>query len=255
MEAHVVMVCRDRTRGEAARDEIKSQSKNESVDLMLADLSSLASVRSLAAEFRSKILEVRRPDQQRRHRYEQSDGDARGFRADVRHELPRGFLLTRLLIPYLEAARPSRIINVTAPSTTRPNLDDLRGERKFSSLGAFGASKAADLLFTYALARRLGGRGITANAYHPGIMKTNLNRTAPTPIRLVAGVLNRLAGATPERASEGLVQLATSVQFADTNGQLMHGGKAITAPFIGDKDLQDSLWMASCSLARVQETI
>ncbi|TLY12381.1 MAG: SDR family NAD(P)-dependent oxidoreductase, partial [Thaumarchaeota archaeon] len=165
------------------------------------------------------------------------------------------FLLTRLLIPYLEAARPSRIINLTAPSTTRPNLDDLQGERKFSSLGAFGASKAADLLFTYALARRLGGRGITANAYHPGIMKTNLNRTAPTPIRLVAGVLNRFAGATPERASEGLVQLATSVQFADTNGQLIHGGKAITAPFIGDRDLQDSLWKASCSLARVQETI
>ena len=86
-------------------------------------------------------------------------------------------------------------------------------------------------------------------------MKTNLNRTAPTPIRLVAGVINRFAGATPERASEGLVQLATSVQFADTNGQLMHGGKAITAPFIGDKDLQDRLWKATCSLARVQETI
>src|SRR2546422_6066206 len=108
-----------------------------------------------------------------------------------------GFLPTRLLIPYLEAARPSRIINVTAPSTTRPNLDDLQGEQKFSSLGAFGASKAADLLFTYALARRLRGRGITANAYHPGIMKTNLNRTAPIPIRLVAGAMNRIAGATP----------------------------------------------------------
>ena len=86
-------------------------------------------------------------------------------------------------------------------------------------------------------------------------MKTNLNRTAPTPIRLVAGVMNRLAGATPEWASEGLVQFATSVQFADTNGQLIHGGKAMTAPFIGDRDLQDSLWKASCSLAGVQETI
>ena len=53
-----------------------------------------------------------------------------------------GFLLTRLLIPYLEAAKPSRIVNVTAPSTTRPDLDDLQGERKFSLLGAFGASKA-----------------------------------------------------------------------------------------------------------------
>ena len=67
--------------------------------------------------------------------------------------------------------------------------------------------------------------------------------------------MNRFDGATPERASEGLVQFATSVQFADTNGQFMHGGKAITAPFIGDRDLQDSLWKASCSLARVQETI
>jgi len=86
-------------------------------------------------------------------------------------------------------------------------------------------------------------------------MKTNLNRTAPTPVRLVAGVINRFAGATPERASEGLVQLAISVQFADDNGQLMHRGEAMTAPFIGDRELQDSLWKASCSLARVQETI
>ena len=57
-------------------------------------------------------------------------------------------------------------------------------------------------------------------------MKTNLNRTAPTPIRLVAGVINLFAGATPERASEALVQFATSVQFADTNGQFIHGGES-----------------------------
>src|SRR5437870_2133922 len=70
MEARVVMVCRDRARGEAARDEIKSQSKNESVDLMLADLSLLTSVRSLAAEFGAKYLEVGRSNQQRRRRHE-----------------------------------------------------------------------------------------------------------------------------------------------------------------------------------------
>ena len=255
MEAHVVMVCRDRARGEAARDEIKSQSKNESVDLMLADLSLLASVRSLAAEFGAKYSKLDVLINNAAVVLSSRTVTPEGFEQMFATNYLGGFLLTRLLIPYLEAARPSRIINVTAPSTTRPNLDDLQEERKFSSLGAFGASKAADLLFTYALARRLRGREITANAYHPGIMKTNLNRTAPTPVRLVAGVVNRFAGATPERASEGLVQSATSVQFADTNGQLIHGGKAITAPFIGDRDLQDSLWKASCSLARVQETI
>src|SRR2546428_2957461 len=255
MEAHVIMVCRDRARGEAARDAIKSQSKNESVDLMLADLSLLTSVRSLAAEFGARYSKLDVLINNAAVVLSSRTVTTEGFEQMFATNYLGPFLLTRLLIPYLEAARHSRIINLTAPSTTRPNLDDLQGERKFSSLGAFRASKAADLLFTYSLARRLRGRGITANAYHPGIMKTNLNRTAPTPIRLVAGVINLFAGATPERASEGLVRLATSVQFADTNGQLMHGGKAITAPFIGDRDLQDSLWKASCRLARVQETI
>src|SRR2546427_7194559 len=204
MAAHVVMVSRDRARGEAARDEIKSQRKSESVDLMLADLSSLASVRSLAAEFGAKYSRLDVLINNAAVVMSSRTVTPEGFEQMFATNYLGPFLLTRLLIPYLEAATPSRIINVTAPSTTRPDLDDLQGERKFSSLGAFGASKAADLLFTYVLARRLGGRGITANAYHPGIMKTNLNRTAPTPIRLVAGLMNRFAGATPERASEGL---------------------------------------------------
>jgi len=179
MEAHVVMVCRDRARGEAARDEIKSQSKNESVDLMLADLSLLDSVRSLAAEFGAEYSKLDVLINNAAVVMSSRTMTPEGFEQMFATNYLGPFLLTRLLIPYLEAARPSRIINVTAPSTTRPNLDDLQGERKFSSLGAFGASKAADLLFTYALARRLGGRGITANAYHPGIMKTNPQSHGP----------------------------------------------------------------------------
>ena len=165
------------------------------------------------------------------------------------------FLLTRLLIPYLEAASPSRIVNVTAPSTTRPNLDDLQGERKFSTLGAFGASKAADLLFTYALARKLAGRGITVNAYHPGLVKTGLNRGAPGAVRAVSGLMNLFVGRTPEKASEGLVQLATSNDFAATNGQLVHDDKTISAPFIDDKDLQEILWNKTCALVSLSETL
>jgi NAD(P)-dependent dehydrogenase (short-subunit alcohol dehydrogenase family) len=165
------------------------------------------------------------------------------------------FLLTRLLFPYIEAGKPSRIINVTAPSTTRPDLEDLQGEGKFSSLNAFGASKAADLLFTYALARRLVGPAVTVNAYHPGIMKTGLNRTAPAPVRLLGGMMNLFAGKPPLVAAEDLVKLATSDEFAQTNGQLVHGGKPISAPFVDDKDLQERLWKVSCGLVRVEETL
>src|SRR2546428_7922654 len=134
MEAHVVMVCRDRTRGEAARDEIKSQSKNESVDLMLADLSLLASVRSLAAEFGAKYSKLDVLINNVAVVLSSRTATPEGFEQMFATNYLGPFLLTRLLIPYLEAAKPSRIINVTAPSTTRPNLDDLQGERKYSSL-------------------------------------------------------------------------------------------------------------------------
>lgn len=255
MESHVVMVCRDQARGEAARNEIVSQSKNESVDLMVADMSSLGSIRKLATEFEGRYPRLDVLINNAAVILSNRMVTPEGFEQMFATNYLGPFLLSRLLVPYVEAAKPSRIINVSAPSTTRPDLDDLQGERKFSALNAFGASKASDLLFTYALARKLAGRGITVNAYHPGVMKTKLNDTAPTPIRLIGEALNLFAGKTPEKASEGLVDLATSPQFADVNGKLFHGGKAINAPFIEDTELQDRLWKASCNLVGVEESV
>jgi len=235
--------------------EIVNQTKNQSVELMVADLSSLSSVRKLASDFGAKhsSLEVlvNNAGVFKSGRLTTPDGFELMFATNYLGP----FLLTRLLIPSLEAASPARIVNVTAPSTTRPNPDDLQGERKFSTLGAFGASKAADLLFTYALARKLAGRGITVNAYHPGLVKTSLNRGAPGAIRALSGLVNLFVGRTPEKASEGLVQLATSNDFAATNGQLVHDGKVISAPFIEDKDLQETLWTKTCALVGLSETL
>ncbi|HEV2138105.1 MAG TPA: SDR family oxidoreductase [Nitrososphaerales archaeon] len=251
----VVMVSRDRARGESAKNEIISQTKNSSVDLMVADLSSLASVRSLAAEFGARYsrldILVNNAATFLSNRVMTPDGFELMFETNYLGP----FLLTRLLVPYLEAGERSRIINVTAPSTTRPNLDDLQGERKFSALGAFGASKAANLLFTYALARRLEGRGVTVNAYHPGIVRTNLNRSAPAPVRFISSVINAFAGKTPEKASEGLVQLATSPEFSEKSGTFVHDGHVISAPFIEDQELQDHPWNTSCGLVGTPESI
>jgi NAD(P)-dependent dehydrogenase (short-subunit alcohol dehydrogenase family) len=251
----VVMLCRDRTRGELARNEIASQTRNQSVDLMIADLSSLASIRKFATDF-----EARYP------RLDVLINDAATY-SGTRVVTPEGFelmfatnylgpfLLSRLLVPRLEAGKPSRIINVTAPSSTKPKLDDLQGERKFGALGAFGASKAADLLFTYAFARKLEGREVTANAYHPGIVRTGLMRGAPAPVRFVSSAMSLIVGVSPERASEGIVELATSDHFARATGQLFHNGKSISAPFIEDKDLQEKLWKTSCGLTGFPEAV
>ena len=253
--AQVVIVCRDKRKGETARDEIKSQSNNESVDLLEGDLSLMSDVRRLVSEFAARYpkLDVLTNNAGvfLNSRVTTSDGHEKMFATNYLGP----FLLTRLLVPYLEAARPARVVNVTAPSTTRPDLDNLDGERKFSAIGSFGASKAADLLFTYALAKRVEEKGITVNAYHPGIVRTNLNRTAPSPVRLIGGIMNLFVGAPPDVAAEGLFQLATSVEFERTNGLLIHKGHAISAPFVDDEELQDRLWTSSCALLGLSQTV
>jgi NAD(P)-dependent dehydrogenase (short-subunit alcohol dehydrogenase family) len=253
--AVVVMVCRDEARGRAARAKVASQSGNQSADLMLADLSSRASVRRLAAEFSAKYAKL-----------DLLVNDAATF-VSKRAVTPDGlevmfatnymgpFLLTCLLIPKLEAARPSRVVNVSAPSSIKPDFDDLQGERAFGAIGAFGASKAADLLFTYALARKLEGRGVTVNAYHPGIVRTRLVRGAPAGVRIITSVLNVFMGVSAKRASRGLVHLASSPDFEGTTGAVIHDGKKVKAPFSDDIEAQDRLWQISCKLAGLPEEV
>jgi len=253
--AVVIMACRDRARGEAARAKVVSESGSESVDLMIADLSSPASVRALATEFASRYpkLDVLVNDAAifTSKRVVTPDGLELMFATNYLGP----FLLTRLLVPNLKAASPSRVINVSAPSTMKPDFDDLQGERSFGAIGAFGASKAADLLFTYALARRLEGAGVTVNAYHPGIVRTKLVRGAPAAVRVITSVLNVFMGVSPKRASLGLVQLASSAEFESTTGTLIHDGRTMKAPFSADVEAQDRLWQASCKLTGLPEGV
>jgi NAD(P)-dependent dehydrogenase (short-subunit alcohol dehydrogenase family) len=250
-----VMLCRDKARGEFARNDIVSRTGSHSVNMMVGDLSSMESTRGVGAEFDS--------------RYSRLDVlvNNAAIYSNTRVVTPEGFelmfatnylgpfLLTRLLIPRLEASKPSWIINVTAPSTTKPELDNLQGERKFGALGAFGASKAADLLFTYSLARRLEGRGVAVYAYHPGIVRTNLMRKSPAPIRAITAAMNLFVGHTPEKASVGVIELSTMGESKFPSGQLIHEGKVISAPMVDDKDLQDRLWKASCELVGLSEQV
>ena len=104
------------------------------------------------------------------------------------------FLLTNLLLDQLRAGR-ARILVLSAPSTVRLDFDDLQAERRFRSLTAFGATKAADLLFTFELARRLEGSGVTANAVHPGLVRTKLMRDAPAPLRWATWLVSAQPGA------------------------------------------------------------
>ncbi len=155
--ATVVMVCRNRSRGEGAMAEIKAESGNQAVDLMLADLSSLAAVRQLVEDFRDRYQRlqvlVNNAGTYFTKRHVTVDGLETIF--VVNYLAP--FLLTNLLLDTLESSAPARIVNVAGAYHTKGKIefDDLQGERDYNGTRANNQAKLALVLFTYELAKKL----------------------------------------------------------------------------------------------------
>jgi len=246
--ATLVIVCRVQGKGEAARAEIVAQSGNSPVVLMIADLSVLVSVRKLAEEFKSQFPKldvlVNNAATVKFTRTLTPDGFETMFATN--HLAP--FLLTNLLLDSLQASGEARVLNITAPSTVRLNFDDLQSERRFSSLTTFGASKMGNLLFTFELARRLAGRGVVVNAIHPGLVKSNLMREAPAPMRWFTNLMSTKS----EHAADMIVRVATAPEFAGESGHFYRDGKEIKADaFALDPENQQRLWQVSAELAKL----
>jgi NAD(P)-dependent dehydrogenase (short-subunit alcohol dehydrogenase family) len=162
-----------------------------------------------------------------------------GFETMFATNLLGPFLLTNLVLPQLRAARSARVLVISAPSGTKLDFDDLQGERRFRSLTNFGASKAADLLFTFELARRLNGTGVAANAIHPGLVRTTLMNGAPALIRWAIRPFSR----SPEAAVKTIIPLALDPAFEGRSGQFFHHAKAIDPPAsTRDPDVARRLW-------------
>lgn len=251
-QATVAIVARREESGQETLAHVKSVTGNRDVHLFVADLSSQTAVRGLgegfARQFDQLNVLVNDAGIYVRDRVVTEDG----FESMFATNQLAPFLLTLLLLPALRRASPARVINVTAPSKTRPDFADLQGEREFRPTRAFGSSKAANLLFTYALARKLADTEVTVNAYHPGLVRTDLMRRASLPLRALLGVLNALQGKTPEQAAQEIAELATSPSFGGVSGRLIHNGKPIRGPFEDDVDTQEELFAACEELTRAR---
>jgi NAD(P)-dependent dehydrogenase (short-subunit alcohol dehydrogenase family) len=159
------------------------------------------------------------------------------------------YLLTNLLRDRLSGS--GRVVTVTAPSSTRVDIDQLVSKNQFSPLRTFGATKAANLLFTFELARRAKRWDVRACAYHPGLVRSELMREAPRPIRL----LTRIVSGSPTRAAEDLAELAISPAFQSTTGWLFKGTRRIDPPKSTlDLEAQHSLWKRTAELVELDES-
>ena len=176
--AEVVITARDRRRGKRAVKRIISKSGSKKVEMLLADFSSLAQVRALAAEFCSAYpqLDVLVNNAATVPLGRELSEDGYELQFAVNHLAP--FLLTNLLLPELAAGAPSRVVTVSSNVhyNAQIDFDDLQMEQGYSPTGMYALTKLANVLFTYELARRLDGSGVSANCLHPGVIHTNLNQ-------------------------------------------------------------------------------
>jgi NAD(P)-dependent dehydrogenase (short-subunit alcohol dehydrogenase family) len=254
--ATVVMVCRSRERGEAAQQEIIAESGNDNVDLLLADLSSLASARAMVDEFKSKYdrldVLVNNAGALFSERKESADGLEMTFALNHMGY----FLPTVLLLDMLKASAPARILNVSSDAHRNGRIDfeDLQSKRRYSSFPAYAKSKLENVLFTVELARRLAGTGVTANALHPGFVRTNFggNTVGGGIVTFLFRLLVKLIAITPERGAETPVYLATSPAVEGVTGQYFNKKKAVEpARQARDGETARRLWEESERLAGI----
>ncbi len=245
--ATVVIVCRNRQKGEAALAEIKTASGNDKVDLLLADLSSQQAIRQLADEFKRKydrldVLVNCAGGVVSKHNLT-VDGYEQTFA--VNHL--GYFLLTSLLLDTLKASAPARIVSVAseAQSFGRINFDDLMGAKKYSAWAAYAQSKLANIMFTYELAKRLAGTGVTANALHPGVVRSGFGVDLGGIIGLGMKLI-RPFEISPERGAQTIIYLATSPEVEGVSGEYFSNKKPIRSNKQShDVADQQRLWQVS----------
>lgn len=254
MGAQVGISGRDRVRAERAAREIEAESGTPEVNVFVADLSSQAEVRRLANEVLSAYprLDVLLNNVGGfwAHRHLTADGLEHTFA--LNHLAP--FLLTNLLLERLMASAPARVVTVSsgAQSMGKIDFDDVMGERDYSGQRAYNQSKLANVMFTYELARRLEGTGVTATVLHPGM--TNTSFSSEDPSRKVAPIVFvvRPFMKSPKRGADTAVYLASSPEVEGVTGQYFVNHKSKESDESSyDTATTTRLWRVSADLVGI----
>jgi NAD(P)-dependent dehydrogenase (short-subunit alcohol dehydrogenase family) len=238
--AHVVVAARDAERGRRVAEELSDDAANPSVESAEVDVASQASVRRFAAHFTKRFPKL--------HVLVNCAGVYGGTRETTVDGIERTwatnvlgyFLPTVLLFDMLLASAPARIVNVVSAMAGGLDLDDVElSRRPYGGMKAYKQSKQADRMLTWAFAERLRGKGVTANAMHPGWVRTPLVRGggAFALLSRVGGVFAR----SPTRGADTAVWLASSRAVTDDTGGYYVDRKEKHCPF-RDEDSLDRLW-------------
>lgn len=250
--ARVVLVGRSAARCEAAVAQILRHSGNSAVEFLLADLSAQEQVRQLARQFRDRHARLDVLVNNAGGMWLRRETSADGLEMTVAVNHLAYFLLTDLLLDTLQASGPARIVNVSSAAHRKATLDfdDLMGERRYDGWRQYCRSKLMNLLFTYELARRLEGSGVTVNALHPGWVATGFAANNGWKGRVWQFVAHCLA-INAEQGARTVVYLAAAPEVAGISGRyFVREGEVPSSPASQDEAAAQRLWQASEEMTR-----
>ena len=252
--ATLVLVCRRREDGETVAAAIGALRECPMPEVVEADLSSQTAIRAGAEAIRAltPMLHVLLNNAGVVTRERQLTVDGLETQLAVNHLAP--FLLTGLLLPLLRAGAPSRVITVSSTTHHGAVIDfaDLQSERDYDSAEVYARTKLMNVLFTYELARRLEGTGVTANCLHPGAVATRLLADYMR-VPVVGGVLAHAFGASPEQGADTVVYLAAAPEVATVTGRYFTNRRETrSSPASCDTGTARRLWEESERLTAVR---
>ncbi|MGY5874775.1 MAG: SDR family oxidoreductase [Candidatus Thorarchaeota archaeon] len=258
MDATVIMVVRNQERGEVAKSDIIESTGNDSIDLMLCDLSSMGEIRRFAQEFSNQYdrLDVLINNAGAVVAKRQVTQEGHEITLAVNYLAP--FLMTHELLPLLQSSAPSRVINLSSGlhKSAKFDIDDLQSEDKYKSRSVYGTAKLLVVMHTYEFARRLNGTGITVNVSHPGFVATNLG--ANTGSRLSSFMfkfMKPFQKSAPEGA-ETSVYLASSPELEGVTGRYFAKKQEVSSSGLSyDQDHQQRLWERTVEMLGIQDKI
>jgi NAD(P)-dependent dehydrogenase (short-subunit alcohol dehydrogenase family) len=247
--AHVVMLCRNRAKGEAALDDIRASVPDAKLELVIGDLSSQASVKQAAAEIlaRRPKIDVLVNNAGISIDYNEKSADGVEMVLATNHLGP--FLLTHLLGDALAAAAPARVVTVASAleKGARLSWDDLEYERTpYSMMKVYSQSKLLNVMFSHELARRWKDRGITVNCLHPGVIDTGLVSGVRSPLMRGLFKVMQLFFKSADKGAEGSVYLACSPEVEGKTGGYYVDKKLVKSnPITYDQEALARLWSLS----------
>jgi NAD(P)-dependent dehydrogenase (short-subunit alcohol dehydrogenase family) len=234
--ATVLVHGRSPERLEATLEELRGQTSSQKVDSYLADLSSLGAVRDLAdriiSEYDRLDMLVNNAGIIVQERKESEDGYELTFAVNYLSH----FLLTRLLLPLLKGSAPARIVNVASAGQSPIDFDDPMLERGYDAMRAYSTSKLAQIMFTFELAERLSGTGVSVNALHPASLMDT---------KMVQDTFGYTMS-TVEEGTEAVVRLAVSPELEGVTGRYFDGTREARADgqaYV--KEARQTLWELS----------